>query len=223
MTRTLLQIGEDRLIVNNYNNDFLLIQSEDKSTLSKIGTAIFQQNFDFIEEVIVTQVEICLKLNALFDNSKFAQLQSIQQISTTQHTVHKLPVYFKDTADWKNVEATTGFSKEIVINKLLQMDFTVAMFAFLPGFVYLNGLEESLHVPRKKVPAKYVAANSLAIGGKYLGIYSLPSPGGWHVIGEFPIPVLQLRKLPPVTLNLGDTLQLYRIKKERFNELVTVK
>ena len=94
MTTTLLEIGKDRLIVNNYNNDFLLIQSEGKSSLSKVGAAIFQQDFDFIEEVIVTEVEICLKLKRGFDNSKLVQLQSIQQISTTQHTVHKLPIYF---------------------------------------------------------------------------------------------------------------------------------
>ena len=74
-------------------------------------------------------------------------------------------------------------------------------------------------MPRKANPEKYVAANSLAIGGKYLGLYALDSPGGWNVIGKTPISMLQIPNLPPVAVNLGDKIKLQAISASEYEAL----
>ena len=217
---TFLQIGTARLNICNYNNEFLILNSEDRATLKMFGKTIFEKQFDFIDDVIVTEVEICLKINSNFNYSKLGLLQNIKLDMGVKVGVYKMPVYFKDHDDWYKVETVTGFSKAEIIAKFKVTNFSIAMFGFLPGFLYLEGLESSLHIPRKPIPAKYIQANSLAIGGRYLGLYTLDSPGGWHVIGQTPLSILQMSKLPPVLLNLGDKFKLCPIEKDEYTYLL---
>lgn len=192
--------------IKNYNNDFLIIKSDKE--LQQIGKAIFEQNFDFVTEVIVTEKEVCVQLNDLFEVEKLDLFHNLQFTKKGTSKTYELPVYFTNHEDWKRVEAVTGFSKKAIIEKLISTEFSIAMFGFLPGFLYLDGLDESLHVPRKAVPSKYVEANSIAIGGQYLGLYSVESPGGWNVIGKVDVSVLDLSSIPPVKMNLGDKIKL---------------
>ena len=192
--------------IKNYNNDFLIIKSNNQ--LQQIGKAIFEQNFDFVTEVIVTEKEVCVQLNPLFEVEKLDLFHNLQFTKKGTSKTYELPVYFTNHQDWKRVEAVTGFSKKAIIEKLISTEFAIAMFGFLPGFLYLDGLDESLHVPRKAVPSKYVEANSIAIGGQYLGLYSVESPGGWNVIGKVDTSILDLSSIPPVKMNLGDKIKL---------------
>ncbi len=194
------------LNIKNYNNDFLIIKSDKE--LQQIGKAIFEQNFDFVTEVIVTEKEVCVQLNDLFEVEKLDLFHNLQFTKKGTSKTYELPVYFTNHEDWKRVEAVTGFSKKAIIEKLISTEFSIAMFGFLPGFLYLDGLDESLHVPRKAVPSKYVEANSIAIGGQYLGLYSVESPGGWNVIGKVDVSILDLSSIPPVKMNLGDKIKL---------------
>ena len=188
--------------------------------MAELGKSIFQKGFSFIDEVIVTEVEICLKLNQNFNPSQTDLLFSDKSESITTSQTFKLPIYFSDHPDWEVLEEKSGHSKNEIISKLTSTNFSIAMFGFLPGFIYFDGLESSLQIPRKSTPAKYVKANSLAIGGKYLGLYSIASPGGWYVVGYTPIPVLQIPNLPPVVLNLGDTIILQSIEKLEYERLL---
>jgi len=210
---------DSSLEVINYNNDFLLLKSTIGAPLQTLGRALLEKQLAFVEEVIVTEVEICLKLNNSFHPSKLEVLNLLNLEESNPVAVYRFPVYFEDHLDWKNISAHLGLEKEAIITQLESLDFSVAMFGFLPGFVYLNGLPLSLNVPRKKVPAKYVDANSLAMGGKYLGMYSIASPGGWNVIGKFPISVLEIQALPPVALNLGDQIKLEAISESDFQNI----
>lgn len=216
---TLLQLDNLELELRNFNNDFLILSSKEGKTLQKIGKAIFQEGYDFVEEVIVAETEICVKLNQYFDPISLEWFQSLNLKENTQHNIYKLPVYFNDHEDWIGVKTTTALNKSEIIRKLTETELSIAMFGFLPGFAYLKGIDVDLHVPRKTIPSKYVKANSLAMGGKYLGIYSIDSPGGWHVIGQLPISILDLEGLPPVALNLEDKVQLESIGEQEYERL----
>lgn len=216
-----LQLNNTTLEVKNFNNDFLLLRERNSSnkSLAQIGKAIYKRNFEFVEEVIVTEIEICLKLNQHFTPSNLESLRNLQLEEMQYFQSYLIPIYFHEHKDWREVEAVTHFSKQQIIEKLTATEFSISLFAFLPGFVYMDGLDPSLHVPRKAIPAKYIKANSLAIGGKYIGVYSLDSPGGWHVIGQLPIPLLQIPQLPPIRFNLGDKIRLKAIDKNEYNRL----
>jgi len=213
------QLLDNQLQIENYNNDFLLVKSNGDVPFSSFGKAIYERHFSFIRQVIVTEKEICLQLHSSFKETDIEQLSLLTEASNSSSQNFKLPVYFNENEDWKVVIKHTGLSKEEIIKKLTSQKFPVAMFGFLPGFIYLNGLDKTLHVPRKTVPSKYVEAGSIAIGGKYLGLYGLDSPGGWHVIGKMPISLLQIPDLPPLKINLGDTVSLYSVDEKAFREL----
>jgi len=113
----------------------------------------------------------------------------------------------------------TKLSRADYIERLLQTELTVAMFGFLPGFVYFQGLDKSLHVPRKTSPTSRTSPNAFAIGGPYAGVYSLPSPAGWNVLGQIPWSLLQTNKLPPMALQPGDKITLTRVDEEEFTAM----
>ena len=188
--------------------------------MSRLGQAIFEQSFDFIDEVITTEVEICLKLNDNYDVSKIQLLENIESefSQTTEHL--KMPVYFSDHPDWLEIERISGLRKNDFVDKLIQNTFSIAMLGFLPGFLYLNGLPAELHIPRKGKPSKHIESNSLAIGDKYLGTYSLGSPGGWHVLGKMACSLLQIAKLPPILIKPNSTIELLAVSKKEYEKIL---
>ena len=210
---------ESTLEIQNYDDDLLILKSTDHSSMIRIGEAIFHKQFDFVEEVIVTEAEVLLKLNHRFDAGKIALIQGLAIGKEKTGKLYRLPVYFGSHEDWEQVLQTTGMQQQAFINTLISAPYSIAMLGFLPGFLYLNGLDPALHVPRKSTPSKYISANSVAIGGKYLGLYSLDSPGGWHVIGQTPISLLKIPDTPPLALNLCDSLQLHPIDETEYTDL----
>lgn len=208
--------------IKNFENEFLLLKSENTTYLQKLGRAIFRRNFDFIDEVIVAETEICLQLNNRFIELHESDFKDLSLEETSESKTILLPVYFHDHEDWKIVCEKTGWSKKHIVQELVNTKLKVAMFGFLPGFTYLDGLSEELQIDRKAVPAKRVEANSVAIGGKYLGVYAIKSPGGWHVIGKTPVHVLNRSSTPPVDMNLGDLIQVQAISETEF-ELIKSK
>lgn len=208
------------LEIKNFYNDFLILKSENQAYLAAVGKAIFDKKLDFVDEVIVTEVEICLKLNQNFQESKIELLQNLELGKKSERRNYQLPVYFSEHEDWENVASVTGFSKTKIIEKLVAAELSIAMFGFLPGFLYLSGLDPSLQVPRKNIPSKYVKANSIALGGKYVGCYSVDSPGGWQVIGQTPVSILKKSQLPPVDINLGDQITLHPIDQMEYENLL---
>jgi KipI family sensor histidine kinase inhibitor len=97
--------------------------------------------------------------------------------------------------------------------------YWVAMLGFLPGFAYLSGLNQSLHCPRQKIPKLKVAPGSIAIGGSQTGIYSLPSPGGWNVIGRTPLTLFDLALELPFPLSPLDLVKFVAISEDQFNHV----
>ena len=86
------------------------------------------------------------------------------------------------------------------------------MLGFLPGFPYLSGLDETIAVPRKEVPSALVRAGSVGIAGQQTGIYPLDSPGGWQIIGRTTLPLFDVTKTPPNTIQAGDTIKFVAIR-----------
>lgn len=214
-----LHINEDSLQYEIYGNEFVIISGSSTIPLTKIGLAILNSQYGFIEEVIATEKEILLKINERFDPGDLKSLADLKLMSNEKKREIKLPVHFHETEDWQKVTAQSGLAREEYIQRIVDTPLTVGMFGFLPGFVYINGLDPDLHIPRKKVPSKYVHKNAVAIGEKYIGIYSLPSPGGWSVIGTMAVDVLDTDNIPPTLLQLDDQITIESITSTQWEEL----
>ena len=95
----------------------------------------------------------------------------------------EIPVHYGGP-DLERVARHAGLSPEAVIKCHHQGRYRVLCLGFAPGFPYLGGLDATLATPRLASPRPRVPAGSVAIGGDHTGIYSIPSPGGWNLIGQ---------------------------------------
>ncbi|MEM0998998.1 MAG: carboxyltransferase domain-containing protein [Bacteroidota bacterium] len=216
---TSLQYPDFTVEVEVFHHDFVCLRSADRRSLPRLGRAIFRKQLDFVAEVVATEVELLLQLRGPFTPAHWTQLQEIDLAPESAVREWRLPVWWGGEADWSRVIGHTSVDRASYREQLIQTTFSVAMLGFLPGFAYLQGLPAALWVPRKTVPAKYVAAGSLAVGGKYLGVYALDSPGGWNVIGRTPLQLLQIPDLPPVPYLPGDTFRIEAIGPHQFRDL----
>ncbi|MFG2075140.1 5-oxoprolinase subunit PxpB [Nonomuraea maritima] len=89
-----------------------------------------------------------------------------------------------DGADLAGVAAHWQVSEDDVVKIHSSAEFRVAFCGFAPGFGYLTGLPERYDVPRLATPRSSVPAGSVALAGKYTGVYPRSSPGGWQLIGR---------------------------------------
>jgi KipI family sensor histidine kinase inhibitor len=95
-------------------------------------------------------------------------------------------------------------------------EYTVEFIGFAPGFPYLSGLPEALHIPRRETPRERVPAGSVAMAGFQTGIYPLSTPGGWHLIGRTPILLFDPARDPPAYFEPGDHVRFFEIEPSEF-------
>ncbi len=214
-----IHIDKYKLSVNKFGEEFVLLNSVDQKNLIPLSEAIYKSKLKFAEEVIGTENEICLKLNATLDNIAIKKLESIKLDQRKGSTKYILPVYFNDHEDWEAIQNYSNKSKATIINELISTTLTFYMYGFLPGFLYITGLPEHLQCPRKATPSKSVEAGTIAIGGPYLGLYSCNSPGGWYSIGHCPISVFDPSNKPPTQLQYGNIIQLKSVSQEEYHSL----
>ncbi len=88
-----------------------------------------------------------------------------------------------DGPDLGDVARDSGMSADDVVAALRRITLTVEFCGFAPGFGYMTGLPEQLHLPRRPRPRPAVAPGSVAIAAGYCSVYPTASPGGWHLLG----------------------------------------
>jgi KipI family sensor histidine kinase inhibitor len=81
--------------------------------------------------------------------------------------------------------------------------YEVAFCGFSPGFAYLRGIDERLHVPRRDSPRTSVPAGSIGVAAGYTCVYPSASPGGWHLIGRTSAALWDVDRDPPALLRPG--------------------
>ena len=110
-------------------------------------------------------------------------------------------------------------------------DYLVYFLGFQPGFLYLGGLHQNLHIPRKSNPRVRVDKGSVGIGGSQTGIYPQNSSGGWNIIGKSPLNFFNMKASNPCFAKPGDRIQFvavdlhtfYQIEREVANQKYRIK
>ena len=110
-------------------------------------------------------------------------------------------------------------NSEDVVKLHTAHSYLVYFIGFLPGFLYLGGLDDRLHLPRKASPELKVPKGAVAIGGNQTGVYPNESPGGWHVIGNTPISFFDVSKDTPCFAKPGDEVVFYEINKKKYEDI----
>ncbi len=121
--------------------------------------------------------------------------------------------------DLERVMQYTGLQREEVIRRHSAPEYRVFMLGFLPGFVYLGGLDTKLETPRLKVPRTAIPRGSVGIGGSQTGVYPLPSPGGWNLIGCTPVDLYDPGRKDPVLCQAGDRIRFLPVSNLDYYEI----
>ncbi len=141
------------------------------------------------------------------------------EITEFQSGVHwKIPVCYEEThaPDLVTLAQALNKSPEEVIQLHTAATYRVCFIGFLPGFLYLSGLNPELFLARKEKPLLKVPKGAVAIGGKQTGIYPNESPGGWHLIGKTPLSFFDPKKIPPCFAQAGDWISFEPINSKAY-------
>jgi len=124
--------------------------------------------------------------------------------------VIEVPVTY-DGEDLADVASLTGLTPEEVVAAHTGQTWQVAFGGFAPGFGYLVGEDDRLHVPRRTESRTAVPAGAVGLAGEYSGIYPRTSPGGWQLIGRTDAHLWDLERQPPALLAPGVRVRFVQV------------
>ncbi|GAB3259835.1 allophanate hydrolase subunit 1 [Alteromonas gracilis] len=121
---------------------------------------------------------------------------------TPTDEVVEIPVVY-DGPDLADVARLTGLDEAAVVAAHTGQTWRVAFGGFAPGFGYLLGEDDRLHVPRREESRTRVPAGAVGLAGEYSGVYPRESPGGWQLIGHTDLAMFDLDRDPAALLRPG--------------------
>jgi KipI family sensor histidine kinase inhibitor len=112
----------------------------------------------------------------------------------------EIPVRY-DGPDLETVAEHWGCAVGEVVRRHQETTFVSAFCGFAPGFAYLSGLTDE--VPRLSTPRTRVPAGSVALAGRWCGVYPGESPGGWQLVGTTDAVLWDAHRAQPALLAPG--------------------
>lgn len=207
--------GDSALVVE-FGNEINEAVNEKVHALVK---KIRQENIPGITEMIPTFRSLLVSYDMLqISYSKLSVMLSVlsrelEMNQAAHHRIVKIPCCYgaRFGADLTDMERLTGLSREEIIEIHSSVDYKIYMLGFLPGFVYLGGLDKRLEVPRLDTPRVRIGKGAVGIGGNQTGIYPMDSPGGWRLIGGTPVDLYDPEREDPVLLRAGEYIRFVPI------------
>ena len=118
--------------------------------------------------------------------------------------------------DLDDICALLGMDRDTFIERHTGEAYTVDMLGFTPGFAFIGGFDAAREVPRRPEPRVRLQAGSIGIAGGRTGIYTLPGPGGWQIVGRTPMPLFDAGAEQPFRLRAGMQVRFVAIGEEEF-------
>ncbi|MEZ5817519.1 MAG: 5-oxoprolinase subunit PxpB [Hyphomicrobiaceae bacterium] len=121
--------------------------------------------------------------------------------------------------DLDEVAERTGLTPADVVRLHTAVTYHVYALGFLPGYPYMGDGPEELSLPRRETPRVRVPMGSVCIAFRQAGIYSLESPGGWHLLGRTPVHLFDKRRENAVLLAPGDKVRFEPVSADVYDRL----
>lgn len=216
-----------------FGSNAILIEWEEKICPDVLEDIIgfklkIEANREFpIQDVIncYNSLTVVYSFNYVNFSKAVKQLKAIYSESKTRINLNpklwQIPVCYDEEFghDLQDFSNKKGLSINEIVNLHTGPIYKVYFIGFLPGFLYLGGLDKRLKISRKPNPRLKVPKGSVAIGGNQTGIYPNESAGGWNIIGKTPISLFDISKKNPCFAKSGDQIQFVSITKQDFKKI----
>ncbi|WP_298427731.1 5-oxoprolinase subunit PxpB [uncultured Kordia sp.] len=217
-----------------YGNSGVLVTWESEMTSSVLNKVLeFKKKIiKFDIKVIVELIQSNNSLLMIYDelNVNFRTLQHLlerlfllesDKIQTETRYCWEVPVCY-DINFGIDLDEIAQKNK-LSINEIIQLHtspkYQIFSIGFLPGFLYLGGLDKRLHIDRKSTPRLEVKKGAVGIGGMQTGIYPKSSPGGWQILGNSPISFFDVNKQNPCFAKAGDFIKFVSISITEYYQI----
>lgn len=174
-----------------------------------------------VRDAAPAEMDLYVQVDPLADVTERQILHALESASgrtAFEPRTHEIPVCYdaRYGPDLAYVAEHCGLSSSDVVELHASIEFRVKFLGFAPGFGYLDGLPESLQVPRLASPRTRVEAGSVGLAGPYSGVYGLAGPGGWRVIGRTKAVMFGVERAEPALLRAGDMVRFCPVSAQEF-------
>lgn len=221
-------------LINRLGERHILIQWDFNISVKNLTWLINVKNY-LQENIIKSKVYINNTYNSLvisyindIDNiyTDYLALKNLDYkvitLSEIKSSLFEIPVCYDLDLGW-DLEKIAA-QKEIDVDQIIKLHtqpvYTIYFIGFLPGFLYLGGLDKRLYFPRLKSPRKSIQKGAVGIAENQTGIYPQSSPGGWQIIGNCPIPIFNINTENPSPFLPGDQLKFKAILRSEYDTLL---
>lgn len=219
-----------------YGDSGLLLTWEAEMT-SEVLTNVLEYKekvLNFNIKLILDVIQSNNSLLIIYDNLKvsFKTLQHLLEhlfllksddIQVSTRFCWEVPVCYNASfgIDLEEISQKNKLSIAEIIKLHTTTKYQVFSIGFLPGFLYLGGLDKRLHIDRKSTPRLEVKKGAVGIGGMQTGIYPKSSPGGWQILGNSPINFFDVSSEKPCFAKAGDFIKFVSITLDEYHEIST--
>ncbi|WP_024927562.1 MULTISPECIES: 5-oxoprolinase subunit B/C family protein [unclassified Mesorhizobium] len=197
-------------------SECVLVELEDLETTLTLLDGLLAARPDGVKDLVPAARTVLIRFDPLVTNREriAAAVRKIDlsQRSARQGKMFDIPVNY-DGEDLADVAAFLGWSVKEVIRRHTAATFTVAFTGFAPGFAYMTCDDPGFDVPRRKSPRVRIPSGSVALAGRFGGVYPSDSPGGWQLLGTTPLQMWDTTRERPALLAPGDRVRFHEVKE----------
>jgi inhibitor of KinA len=198
----------------------------DEEAALRFAAAVREINTAWLVDIVQAYSSVAVFFDLMQTNFQdvAARLHPLTGLVSESHALspgkmHRIPCCYELQLDLERAADQLRLSAEEVIRLHSESEYTVYAIGFCPGFPYLGYLPEALSgLPRLPQPRVRVPVGSVGITGRQTGIYTQPTPGGWHLIGRTPLEMVNVED-GYFPLRTGDHIRFVRIDDKEFARL----
>lgn len=214
LTKTLLKPLGDQAI---------LAYLPDEEAAVRFAAAVRAAAFTWLLDVVPAYASVGVYFDPSLANLKqvrdaLGKLKPTRS-ATEQGRLHVIPCCYEMELDLKRVAEEKAISADRVIELHSNRDYAVYAIGFAPGYPYLGYLPPELAgVARLATPRMRVEAGTVGLAARQTGIYTLPRPGGWNLVGRTPLELVHVED-GYFPLRVGDRVRFQRIDEKEYERL----
>jgi inhibitor of KinA len=197
----------------------VLVTLADETSVPPFANAVRASGAKWLVDVVPAYVTVAVFFDFLQTDYEAvaAALKRFRPAQAAEsRRLHEIPCCYQYGPDLDRVASTVKRSPGEVIRLHAENVYTVYAIGFCPGFPYLGYLPAELcGVPRLDEPRVRVEPGSVGLTGRQTGIYPLPRPGGWNLIGRTPLELVNVED-GYFPLRAGDQLRFKPIDAAEF-------